>query len=387
MLAAPRLIVLLSALSLAACGDDTTALPPPPMAGAQPPPAGNAGSDEPGPVDASRPPPDAAAPGMDAALPATSADAAADAGSPDAQVDAGMTPLTLPELLSETGLYVAGSTEDLAPGVHPYEPRYVLWSDGAEKQRYLFLPAGSQIDTSDMDAWRFPVGTKVWKQFSRDGKRLETRLFWKTTPTRWRKVAYVWNEGATDATAAEHGAPNVHGTTHDVPEEGACDSCHEGRPDFLLGVSAIQLAHAGSGTTLASLAAAGLLTDPPDRDLAPPNDPTWNALGYLHANCGNCHNQKSLVWGRVELDLWLTPAEVGGPASATRSYQSTVGVAITEPVVGSAITLRIAPGQPAQSMLIERMKTRGSELAMPPTASEQVDDDGVAAISAWIEDL
>ena len=33
------------------------------------------------------------------------------------------------------------------------------------------------------------------------------------------------------------------------------------------------------------------------------------------------------------------------------------------------------------------MKTRGSENAMPPMASERVDDDGVALISGWIEDL
>ncbi len=386
MPAAPRLIVLSAALALLAACDDGGSAPPASTPDAEMPPTNSGGRDAAAPLDASRPMPDAA-PAMDAARPDAAVDAAQDAGLPDAQVDAGMMALTLPQLLSETGLYAAGSTDDLAPGVHPYEPRYVLWSDGADKQRWLFLPEGAQIDTSDMDAWRFPVGTKVWKEFSRDGKRLETRLFWKTGPTRWQKVAYLWNDDATEATAVKNGAQNVHGTTHDVPGEGACDSCHEGRPDFLLGVSAIQLAHGGSGTTLGSLAAAGLLTDPPDRDLAPPDDAEWDALGYLHANCGNCHNPQSLVWGRVELDLWLTAAEVGGAASATSSYQSNVGVAITESVVGSAITLRIAPGQPAQSMLIERMKTRGSELAMPPTASEQVDEDGVAAISAWIEDL
>ena len=40
-------------------------------------------------------------------------------------------------------------------------PRYPLWSDGAEKQRYLSLPPGTQIDTSNMDDWKFPVGTRV----------------------------------------------------------------------------------------------------------------------------------------------------------------------------------------------------------------------------------
>lgn len=384
MLGAPRLIVLLSALSLAAACDDGRAEPQVPEPDAQTPPASSAGRDAAPPaMDASRPAPDAALPAMDA----SPSDAAPDADLPDAKVDSGTMALTLPELLSATGLYVTGSADELAPGVHPYEPRYALWSDGADKQRYLLIPEGTQIDTSDMDEWRFPVGTKVWKEFSRDGKRLETRLFWKTGTNLWRKVAYVWNDGGTDAVASKRGAQNVHGTTHDVPEEGACDSCHEGRPDFLLGVSAIQLAHGGSGTTLSSLAAAGLLTDPPAGDLALPDEPAWNALGYLHANCGNCHNPRSLAWDRVDLDLWLKTADVGGAVTATRSYQSAVGVAVTETIGSSPITVRITAGQPAQSMVIERMKTRGSELAMPPTASEQVDGDGVAAISAWIEDL
>ena len=151
-------------------------------------------------------------------------------------------------------------------------------------------------------------------------------------------------------------------------------------------MSAIQLAHGGSGTTLASLAAAGLLTDPPDRDLALPNDPTWNALGYLHANCGNCHNPQQPRLGPRRPRTVAAHGRGGGAASATRSYQSTVGVAVTE-TVGGPHELRIAAGEPAQSMLIERMKLRGSEYAMPPTASEQVDDDGVAVVSGWIEDL
>ena len=82
----------------------------------------------------------------------------------------------LPEHLSETGLYADIATGELAPGVAPFTPRFSLWSDGSEKQRWLLLPDGAQIDTSNMDEWTFPEGTKVWKQFSSAGVRLETRL-------------------------------------------------------------------------------------------------------------------------------------------------------------------------------------------------------------------
>jgi hypothetical protein len=289
--------------------------------------------------------------------------------------------------LSETGLYTAGSTEELAPGVTPYSPRYALWSDGASKQRWLLLPEDTQIDTSDMDSWVFPVGTKVWKEFARDGKRLETRLLWKTE-TGWLRVAYVWNDDESEAMATPRGAPDVRGTTHDVPERGACSSCHAGR-DYLLGVSAIQLAHPGAGVTLSSLIADDRLSDPPANPdaLSLPDTPAWNALGYLHANCGNCHNPKSDAWDRVDnFDLWLRVAELGDPMS-TQSWRSTVSVALTDTDTTGGLSLRIVPGNAAMSGLIQRMSVRGSENAMPPLASERVDTDGVAVISGWIDGL
>src|SRR4051812_10459345 len=61
----------------------------------------------------------------------------------------------LPEHLSETGLYADIATGELALGVAPYTPRFSLWSDGSEKQRWLLLPEGAQIDTSNMDDWAF----------------------------------------------------------------------------------------------------------------------------------------------------------------------------------------------------------------------------------------
>src|SRR3954468_10090688 len=59
----------------------------------------------------------------------------------------------LPERLSETGLYTDIATGELAPGVLLFTPRFPLWSDGSEKQRWLLLPNGTQIDTSNMDDW------------------------------------------------------------------------------------------------------------------------------------------------------------------------------------------------------------------------------------------
>ena len=103
-------------------------------------------------------------------------DGGMEAGLPDAS-DSGTLPFA--RLLSATGLYVDTKKGDLAPDVREYQPQYTLWSDGATKRRWLYLPPGTKIDTSDMDFWLYPVGTKAWKEFSRDGKRLETRLMHK----------------------------------------------------------------------------------------------------------------------------------------------------------------------------------------------------------------
>jgi len=49
----------------------------------------------------------------------------------------------LPLRLRDTGLYAAGSATEPAAGIVSFSPQYPLWSDGADKQRWLYLPPGS----------------------------------------------------------------------------------------------------------------------------------------------------------------------------------------------------------------------------------------------------
>src|SRR5262245_1808413 len=81
-----------------------------------------------------------------------------------------------PALLSQTGLYTPGTARAVDPQNLTFSPQYPLWTDGAHKRRWIRLPAGSFIDASQPDAWRFPVGTRLWKEFSFDGKPVETRM-------------------------------------------------------------------------------------------------------------------------------------------------------------------------------------------------------------------
>lgn len=309
-----------------------------------------------------------------------------------------VSPLALPDRLSETGLF-EGDMETLAPGVRPFRPRFVLWTDGAEKRRWISIPEGEQIDTSDMDYWQLPIGTKLWKEFSRDGKRIETRLLERKFNGVWVMVAYQWRDDLSDADKVPlTGVLNASGTEHDIPGEEQCWSCHNQMPGRVLGFSAIQLAHdAGVGVpgtpadnewTLSELETAGLLTDPPPTDLSlPGNEVEQAALSYLHVNCGHCHNPNSSVFGRVNMQLWLT---VGGldTVENTTTYQTAVEVPAA---LSSEVPL---PGQFRitanadnldESIVYARFNSLGETYSMPPLGTEIIDPAGEAAIREWIE--
>ena len=96
-----------------------------------------------------------------------------------ALIPAALTASPLPEHLRDTGLYARGRGEQIAADVLPFSPQYPLWSDGAEKRRWIRLPPGTRIDAHDADRWVFPVGTRLWKEFSL-GRRLETRMLERT---------------------------------------------------------------------------------------------------------------------------------------------------------------------------------------------------------------
>lgn len=379
-----------------ACGDDPTdspgehmldaARPATPEAG---PDAGEAGTRGPG-TDAGRDgmmpvtmPPDAGmdpAVGLDAGTDA-GVDAATDGASPDAASPMMTNP---PALLSQTGLFSDVPGELLGDGVMAYAPRFELWSDSALKRRWLYLPDDTQIDTSDMDAWVFPVGTKAWKEFSRNGVRVETRLLVKTE-SGWRAMAYLWRGDGSDADAVPNGVENASGTPHDVPDQITCEECHNGRPDRLLGVAAIQLAHDDGGMTLSSLAQAGRLTLAPPASLALPGDATAQAtLGAMHANCGHCHNPDSgEPYSKAPgLELWLTTSSLAA-VTDTPAFKTTVGVDLSDKLTG--YTKRAVAGAPDESGIVARVEVmRGTSKAMPPIATEMVDDALATALRAWI---
>jgi hypothetical protein len=276
-------------------------------------------------------------------------------------------------LLSQTGLYADIGTDALANAVMAYRPLAELWADDATKQRWVWLPPGTQIDSSDMDLWRYPVGTKLWKEFAIAGVRIETRLLEKLDGGDWRMVAYAWNAEQTEAYAAPLGIVNAAGTAHDIPDAEACKQCHEGLADRVLGFSALQLSHADAGMTLDRLVAEGRLTVSPNVPIALPGDSVEQAaLGYLHANCGHCHRpDRKRAEREISVYFWQQVASLA-------STESTVTYSSLVQNKGSALWL---------DAVLARMQTRGNAQQMPPLASKQVDMQGVAAVSAWLQRL
>lgn len=68
------------------------------------------------------------------------------------------------------GLYANTATKTLAPYVQAFSPKYPLWSDASVKNRWAYVPTCATIDTTNMDSWSFPVGTRFWKEFIVAGK-------------------------------------------------------------------------------------------------------------------------------------------------------------------------------------------------------------------------
>lgn len=301
--------------------------------------------------------------------------------------------------LSETGLFVAGSTFQTAPGVLVFSPQYPLWSDGAAKRRWIWLPPGASVDAREPDAWQFPIGTRLWKEFSL-GRRVETRMIERLGDGSWRFAVYVWREDGSDAELAPtaglralpvDGAPNGR---YAVPSETDCRACHEGGAAPVLGFSALQLSpdrdplapHAeprgASDVDLPALVERGvlrnlssaLLEQPPRIQAASPTERA--ALGYLHGNCGHCHVDPRESENGVPLDL-LLKQYVARVASAEAVRRSIFGAASRFRAHGTRDSERA-------EIIALRMRSRDPRVQMPPLGTQTPDSLSLSLIERWI---
>jgi hypothetical protein len=299
----------------------------------------------------------------------------------------------LPARLQDTGI---DHRDTLA-----FTPQYALWSDGAAKRRWLRLPRGAAIDGSDPDAWVFPPGTRLWKEFALDGRKLETRFIERLADGRWRFAAYVWSADGREARLAPAdgavllGVDGARDGRWDVPSRADCLVCHGSAAVPVLGVSALQLspdrdpdaplaqfaprAEAAHGVDLPALIARGLLRQ--YRATAAPRIPAASAqeraaLGVLHANCGHCHNDSAQ---RVPVPLRLAQSAAATDADSTDLLRALV----ERPSRRDALPV-VAPGRPDDSLLVQRMASRDPRIQMPPLGTRIPDADGLVLVRRWI---
>ncbi len=312
-----------------------------------------------------------------------------------------------PATLSGTGLYSDISTKTIASSNLMFSPQYPLWSDGAKKMRWIYLPRGGRIDASQPDDWVFPVGTKLWKEFT-FGKRVETRYLEKVGKGVWSYATYAWNDDESDAVLVpDEGLPNyaeiVPGIRHNIPGISDCKACHEGQGrDVVLGFTALQLSpdrdpnapHADPVTpdmiNLQTLVEKKLLNHFPERLVRHPpaivagSADARAALGYLSANCGGCHNATDPL---SSVGMFLKRCVDVTPEGTNRELESIIGHASKYRIPGlePEDCYRICPGDPSKSAIVYRMNTRDPYRQMPPLGTKIVDTEAVALITKWVQ--
>jgi mono/diheme cytochrome c family protein len=309
-----------------------------------------------------------------------------------AGADTGLRP---PSRLVETGLD--------APGVRGFSPQYPLWTDGAAKRRWIWLPPGTAIDATRPAEWDFPVGTKFWKEFSFGSRKVETRFLWRATSREWMAVSYMWNEDGTEAVLAPadgvaRAADLGNGKQHAIPSRTDCLACHGAARTRPLGFTALQLSDdrdpnaihgeplPEGALSLESLVAAGLLklgrgAEPVPRPrIATSNPLTRSVLGYLAGNCGSCHSREGdvpAVTPFLPTEALLTDADAVTRALATQ--------ATTWQVPGrDEGTMVIDAEAPDASAMLARMRSRRPSSQMPPLGTALRDQEAVAAVEKWI---
>lgn len=312
----------------------------------------------------------------------------------------------VPARLSDTGLWVPGpGSRVLSPGVRTFTPQYPLWSDGAAKKRWVYLPEGTTIDVSDPERWVFPDGTRFWKEFAIGGRKVETRMFWKRDGE-WEFAAYAWIDDQADAILVPEVGLNTSvevapGRRHRIPSTVECRACHVAGRVEVLGFTALQLSpdrdpgalHADPLTTnmvtLRTLIEERRLS-PVRKDWlsAPPRIAAGDArtrtvLGYLSTNCGSCHNVASDI-ANLKFDL-KAAATRPAPCPATLSTTLNAPGRWEIPTAPAGTSRRLTPGRADLSAMLVRMRSRRPSTQMPPLGTAVVDEEAVALLTKWIE--
>ncbi len=312
--------------------------------------------------------------------------------------------------LDAYGLFQDAGGRTPSPRVLPYDLNTPLFSDYAEKSRYVFVPAGRKVRYKSEGAFDFPVGATLVKTFAypadlrrpNEGVRfLETRLLIRK-PQGWVALAYVWNPEQTKAVLKRAGTRldvsvvDVHGARREidyaVPNQNQCKECHQvaetlGPIGPRAGNLNREFAYAGGRQNqLTHWTQQGLLEGSPAPALSPRtavwNDPAQplaaRARAYLDANCAHCHSPAGIA---SNSGLFLQIEE-------TRPAALGIGKRPVAAGRGSGnLEVAIDPGHPERSILVHRMASSEPGVMMPELGRSLVHEEGLALVREYVASL
>ncbi len=310
--------------------------------------------------------------------------------------DAVITGSGLPKKLSDFGFFTDAAGWQPNAGVVPYELNSALFTDYADKYRFIYLPPGTEMSYAADDAdglLQFPVGSAIIKSFGyeMDGepRLLETRVLLHRADG-WLALPYVWNAEQTEAVLKVAGrripvsftdpSGNLRETSYAVPNKNQCKECHS-LDDAVVPLGP-KLRNMQPGSMERIVAAGWLPEKAPARpmpDFTNTDAPLdLRARAYLDVNCAHCHNDRGSA---SNSGLFLTyeeskPVRIGvnkRPVAAGRG--------------SGGHEFSILPGHPDASIMIYRMQSLDPGIAMPEVGRSMVHDEGVQLLSEWIAEM
>jgi mono/diheme cytochrome c family protein len=326
-------------------------------------------------------------------------------------------PGSIPLLLSQTGVYSNTPNRIPAGGLIPYVPNTPLWSDGAQKSRYMAVPnSGGVLNPSEQiafvptNSWTFPAGTIFVKNFDLAVnttnpniplQRLETRLLVRNINGGVYGVTYKWRPDNSDAdllitssnqTILVTNAAGVTNQTWYYPSPVDCLTCHTAVANYVLGVNTRQLngtmTYPATGNTdnqLRTLNRLGLFYPAID-EAGIANFAQLSALtnagaslvqrfrSYMDANCAQCHQPGG---AGITFDArYDTPL----PQQNITNYPAQLSLGIDNACI-------IKADDVWRSMILVRINSLNPASQMPPLARNAIDTNAVQVITAWINSL
>lgn len=310
--------------------------------------------------------------------------------------------------LSEYGIFETYNNNGFIPSEQliKYEVINSLFSDYAEKERYIYLPEGEKASLRSDGHFDWPKGTILVKNFCYgkeqvgNEKIMETRLLIKEAKA-WKAISYQWDDAHKDASKSKLGNVIPMDLNHNgekknfeyiIPNKNQCKSCHNAKEE--IEPIGFKYANIDKQITLDGkeisqvdyLIQAGVIELNDEKEL-PATMVSYEdqsaeiqerALAYLDINCGHCHR----------------PNGPGNTSGLFLQYNETrsnhLGVCKPPVAAGKGSGGRsfdVQPGSAEQSILYYRMLTQDPGEMMPELGRSLVHDEGLEIVKQWIDSL